>query len=107
MTLDKLHAQIQEAEHKAKKIDGRRFNKRSHVRMDREMRDINRAQGKITSKSDKMRCNRGSMYSEEEIEFANAENKKFREETALKIKEREEKCIIEDKKEVKIVEEET
>jgi len=100
MTLEKLHAKMQEAEHKSLNIDGRRFNKRSHIRMNREIRDINRAQTKMATRNHFMRTNnRGNMFSKEEIEFANEEKKKFREESEIKLKKKEEdkKCSAKSK----------
>lgn len=78
MLFSNLHAKIMEDEKKASSIDGRRFNKRSRVRMDREVQVINRSIAKAKRKKSSRKNTFRGVFSEEEIQFANEEKEKFR-----------------------------
>ena len=78
-----LYSKMCEDEKKASPIDGRRFNSRSRVRMDREAAVIKRS---IAKQQRKRQTRRGpnKMFSEEEIRAGEEEKIKFREEIARK-----------------------
>ena len=78
MTLSKVHAKIQEDKRKLNPVDGRRFNSRSREKMEREIRLIKRSAWKIAQKNAAAKQSHRGVFSQEEIEFAEAENKKFR-----------------------------
>ena len=79
MTLSKVHAKMQEDRKKLNPVDGRRFNSRSREKMEREIRIIKKNARKLAQKNAAAKqCHRG-VFSKEEIAFAKAEKKKFRE----------------------------
>lgn len=82
-----LYSKMCEDEKKACPIDGRRFNSRSRVRMDREAEVIKRS---IAKQSRKRKARRGSnkMFSEDEIRAGEEEKIKFREEMSRKKEQR-------------------
>lgn len=80
MTLSKMHAKMQEAKKKVNSVDARRFNSRSREKMEREIRAIKKSARTLERKSTKTKHLYKGMYSKEELDFANAEKVKFREE---------------------------
>lgn len=76
MSFVTIHAKMLEQEKAACPVDGRRFNKRSRVRMDREVRVINRSIEKATRKRASRRSMARSLFSEEDIQFEAEENAK-------------------------------
>lgn len=80
MTLSKVHAKIKEDEKKLNPVDGRRFNSRSREKMEREIRVLRKSAKKLVRKSTATKHLHKGIFSAEEVEFANSEKQKFRDE---------------------------
>lgn len=88
MTLSKVHARLVEEKKKLNPVDGRRFNSRSHEKMEREIRMLQRNVKSLVRKSAGTKHLHRGMYSSEEVAFANEEKKKFREACSMKMAEK-------------------
>ena len=84
MTLSKLHAKLEEDKKKLDPVDGRRFNSRSRQKMEREIRVIRKSTRRLRRKSTATKHLHRGLFSKEEVDFANEEKRKFREEMSLK-----------------------
>lgn len=74
MLFSDLHAKILEDENKASPVDGRRFNKRSRIRMEREVQVINRSIERASRKRTSRKNTHRGIFSEEDIKFEEEEN---------------------------------
>lgn len=77
MTLDRLSERIAEANNKTDKVDGRRFNSRSQMKMKWEMRGISRAITKNRRRSS-AGLHRG-LYTKDEMEEYRVEQERVKE----------------------------
>lgn len=77
MTLDRLSERIAEANNKVDKVDGRRFNSRSQMKMKWEMRGISRSINKARKRSSSG-LHRG-LYTEDEMEEYRVEQTRTKE----------------------------
>lgn len=77
MTLDRLSERIAEANNKADKVDGRRFNSRSQMKMKWEMRGISRTINKNKRRSS-VGLHRG-LYTQDEMEEYRVEQERAKE----------------------------
>lgn len=84
MLFSNLHAKMQEDAKKASPIDGRRFNIRSKIRMDREAAVIKRSIAKDKRKKNARRSHHQGMFSAEEIRDGEEAKKQFREDMLRK-----------------------
>ena len=94
MLFSNLHAKLLEDEAKACPIDGRRFNRRSRIKMDREASAIRKAIDRADDKKKSKRKNRG-IFSAEELLQGQEEKKRFKEEC---VKKRAERLLSDEKK---------
>lgn len=78
MLFSDLHAKLLENERKACTSDGRKFNKRSRVRMDREVEVINNFMSKSRKKKTHRKGMFRGMFSEEDLQFEAEENDRAR-----------------------------
>lgn len=84
MLFKNLHAKIEEEKLKASSIDGRRFNVRSRIKMDREAASLKRKSEKEIRKKKARKRNHGGVFSEEELREGEEAKIQFREEMARK-----------------------
>lgn len=74
----KLHAMKEEEEKKSDPVDGRRFNRRSRARTEREAREIKKSILKASRKKSTRKSLYRGVFSQEEIEAGIEEKKEFR-----------------------------
>lgn len=84
MTLSKLHARLEEDKKKLDPVDGRRFNSRSRQKMEREIRVLRKSTRRLRRKSTATKHLHQGLFSKDEVDFANEEKRKFREEMSSK-----------------------
>lgn len=84
MLFKNLHAKLEEEKAKASSIDGRRFNVRSKIKMEREAAALTRNSEKEVRKKQARKRHHGSVFSEEELRAGEEAKKEFREEMARK-----------------------
>ena len=84
MLFSNLYAKMEEDKAKESSVDGRRFNVRSKIRMDREAEVIKRSIAKNKKKKNSRKKSRQGMFSEEEIRAGEEAKKQFREEMRRK-----------------------
>lgn len=82
MTLERVTERLQEEKDKVGKVDGRRFNSRSHTKMKWEIRNIEKSI-RIAARK-KISGTTRSTYTKEELEEYRAINNNFREEMRTK-----------------------
>lgn len=80
MLFSDIHAKMLEDEKKACPVDGRSFNRRSHVKMNREAQAIKRSIERADRKRSFKRSRRG-VFSQEEILQGEEDRRTFREES--------------------------
>ena len=74
----KIHAMMEEEEKKSDPIDGRRFNKRSRARTEREAKEIKKSILKASRKKSARKVLYRGVFSQEEIDAGLEEKKEFR-----------------------------
>ncbi len=81
-----LHARLQENELKASPVDGRKFNRRSQAKMNREARAVTRAINKSArARASKRALIRGA-FTAEEVREGEEEKRRFKEQMQIKAK---------------------
>lgn len=84
MLFSNLYAKLQEDEEKTSPVDGRGFNKRSRIKMNREAQTIIRSINKNSKKRKNGEGLKRGVFSEEDIEQGREAKKKFMEESIKK-----------------------
>ena len=84
MLFKNLHAKLEEEKAKASSIDGRRFNVRSKIKMEREAASLRRNSDREDRKKEARRRNNRGVFSEEEIREGEEAKRLFREEMSKK-----------------------
>lgn len=84
MLFGSLHAKMMEDEKKASPIDGRKFNRRSRAKMNREASAISNSIKKAEKKKVSRRGLYNGVFSEEEIRQGEEDKKRFQEEMKKK-----------------------
>ena len=97
MLFSNLHAKMEEKRAKECSVDGKSFNVRSRIRMDREAEVIKRSIAKDKKKQNSRKKSRQGMFSEEEIRAGEEGKKQFREEMRRKREMKESKDLEESK----------
>ena len=96
----KIHAMMEEEKKKADPVDGRRFNRRSRARTDREAREIKKSILKASRKKAARKTLYRGVFSQEEIDAGIEEKKEYRrlstETRALKDATGNESCNLKD-----------
>ena len=96
----KIHAMMEEEKKKSDPVDGRRFNRRSRARTDREAREIKKSIMKASRKKASRKSLYRGVFSQEEIDAGIEEKKEYRrllsESKALKEAAVKESCNVKD-----------
>lgn len=74
----KIHAMMEEQKDKEDPVDGRRFNRRSRARTEREAREIKKSIMKASRKKSSRKNLYRGVFSQEEIDAGIEEKKEFR-----------------------------